>query len=178
MHKILGSLCFFPIVSVLWSFALGRLSDPDASLWALPYLVLLTLGWLALRLRSTSNCLTWLVIQLVAGFFFALPAGRMRSTRAQGQLTGCKSNLKNLATALEMFSQDHQGLYPSELGALVPGYLKTLPNCPSARQDTYSLAYFQRDERFTLRCSGEHHRKTGTPSDYPRYSSSLGLIER
>ena len=34
--------------------------------------------------------------------------------RSQGQLTACKSNLKNIATALEMYSTDNSGQYPTQ----------------------------------------------------------------
>ena len=55
--------------------------------------------------------------------------------RAQGQLTACKSNLKNIGTAMEMFSADHNGRYPTTkqdiLGtAANPGYMKVIPTCP------------------------------------------------
>ncbi|CAN0409467.1 unnamed protein product, partial [Phaeothamnion confervicola] len=53
----------------------------------------------------------------------------------------CKSNLKNLATALEFYSTDNAGRYPNSISKIVPGYLKTLPLCPSAGTDSYSGSY-------------------------------------
>ncbi|CAN0391541.1 unnamed protein product, partial [Phaeothamnion confervicola] len=59
-------------------------------------------------------------------------------THCGGQLTGCKSNLKNLATSLEMYSTDNAGHYPrSSLNLLTPNYLKVIPQCPTAQRDTY-----------------------------------------
>lgn len=95
-------------------------------------------------------------------------------------MTSCKSNLKNTATALEMYSSDNTGLYPSGLGLLTPNYLKVVPNCPSAQQDTYSGKYqsVADPDAFTLYCAGTNHSKANTPADYPQYSSFQGLIER
>ncbi len=61
--------------------------------------------------------------------------------RNSGQLTACKSNLKNFGTALEMYAYDHAGRYPSSATQLTPNYLKTLPKCPTAGRDTYSSTY-------------------------------------
>ncbi len=51
--------------------------------------------------------------------------------RDRGLLKSCQSNLKNLATALEMYSTDNVGRYPEELALLTPRYLKLIPACPS-----------------------------------------------
>lgn len=178
MHRILGAFCFLPIIVVSWSWLLSRLASLDEVGGAIPYLSLLTVAWLALRLRSTEKCLSWLVVQLVVAFLFSIPAGRVSSSRKYGQLTACKSNLKNLATALEIYSDDHQGALPAELGQLVPAYLKVIPNCPGVQADTYSLTYFRRGEHFTLGCDGANHLRANSPAGYPRYTSREGLIER
>lgn len=98
--------------------------------------------------------------------------------RAQGQLTSCKSNLKNQATALEMYSTDHEGTYPAGLAELTPNYLKVIPNCPAAKRPTYSYQVHAEPSAFTLFCQGSHHQKANTPADYPQYSSLQGLVER
>lgn len=97
-----------------------------------------------------------------------------------GPSTACKSNLKNTATALEMYSTDNQGLYPRSLGQLTPNYLKIIPNCPTAQRDTYSESYrvATGPDAFTLYCSGFNHSAANTPVNYPQYSSFEGLIER
>ena len=58
--------------------------------------------------------------------------------RGQGQLTACKSNLKNIGTGLEMYSTDWSGRYPEDIDAITPDYLVRIPECPSAGTDTYS----------------------------------------
>jgi len=111
----------------------------------------------------------------------------------------CQSNCKNIGTALEMYSIDNHGYYPSALSYLTPDYLKVIPTCPSVTKDTYSPTYHShnnaksREYRFTFFCGGDNHswytayflgifpvkkkypRGTYKP-DYPRYNSTDGLI--
>lgn len=100
--------------------------------------------------------------------------------KGQGQLTACKSNQKNIGTAMEMYSTDYKGLYPTSMGKLTPNYLRTLPECPAAGKDTYSnsLKVTTQPDTFSFYCEGHHHAGSGVPADKPAYSSQEGLIER
>lgn len=120
-----------------------------------------------------------IVIAIIA-ILAAILVPNFIKARAQGQLTSCKSNLKNTATALEMYSTDNTGLYPAGLGGLTPNYLKIIPNCPSTQADQYTGAYTAatNPDAFTLFCQGTNHSAANTPTDYPQYSSYSGLIER
>lgn len=98
--------------------------------------------------------------------------------RMQGRLTACKSNLKNLATGLEMWASDHAGRYPAALDLLLVGnYLKSLPTCPAAGRNTYSPTYRRKGKGFELSCGGCHHHDAGLDQpDYPRWDSDQGLL--
>lgn len=99
--------------------------------------------------------------------------------RGQGQMTACKSNLKNIGTGLEMWSTDYSGEYPETLDQLTPNYLRAIPTCPAAGEDTYSAGYSRSKEKYyEFYCGGHHHRALGVPGDYPRYNGLSGLIER
>lgn len=108
--------------------------------------------------------------------------GRSDWSLAERQLHDCKSNVKNLATGLEMYSADNHGLYPESLASLTPTYLKIIPQCPSAQGDSYSATYRHHnaspaaENTYTVNCQGEHHLEAGYPIDYPVYSSTQGLI--
>lgn len=104
----------------------------------------------------------------------------MRPRSRGGSLTACKSHLKNVGTALEMYSTDNGGLYPPSLAALTPNYLKTVPTCPSAGSDTYSPTFRRArgPDVYTFVCAGQNHTGAGVTGDYPQYSSVQGLIER
>jgi hypothetical protein len=139
----------------------------------------------------------WTSIFCVSTFvyFGVFSGGRLVRTKDQGRLTACKSNLKNIGTAMEMYAMDNQGQCPDRLEALAPSYLKSLPECPSAHQQTYTPSYqFKRkvtgpkshsekvptgltSDDYTVYCQGDHHAQVGMPADYPLYSSLSGLIE-
>jgi hypothetical protein len=95
--------------------------------------------------------------------------------RAYNQWIACKSNLKNLATALEMYGTDNQGHYPAQAGRIVPRYLRQIPTCPAAGADSYTASYqvSMSPDTFSLACSGLHHSPDGAPS----YHAEEGLIE-
>lgn len=122
----------------------------------------------------------------VAGLFclFLLNPRGIRG-RAQGQLTACKSNCKNIATALEMYASDNKGAYPTSLSRLTQGnYLRVLPSCPVAGSDTYSPSYqmHARPDLFSFCCQGNNHNKaySGFPEphdNFPQYFSEQGLID-
>ncbi|MBS2036510.1 hypothetical protein JST97_16075 [bacterium] len=101
-----------------------------------------------------------------------------------GQLTVCKSNCKNLATALEMYASDNGGRYPRQLEQLNNTiYLKTLPTCPSAGKITYTnYIVTQNPDSFSFACVGDNHAQAYSsfhkPSrNFPRYNAVDGLID-
>ena len=95
-------------------------------------------------------------------------------------------NLKNIGTALEMYSLDFEGKYPRNLNLLTPNYLKTIPACPEPE----SLGYFAEfglkaaintagfQDYYYLRCIGTGHKKVSIGRNYPAYDGVQGLIER
>ena len=118
----------------------------------------------------------------------SISAGRLAASEAilareKGYLAACESNLKNIGTALEMWSADHKGQFPHNLSDLTEGenggYLPELPVCPAAGQDTYSVSYKRSPDgkRFTIYCSGENHIIADILKDKPAFDSEKGLIE-
>ncbi len=85
----------------------------------------------------------------------------------------CIENLKNIGTALEMYSSDNHGKYPSNPLLLVPGYLKTIPHCPSSGAGDYQFRLSPAN--FTVTCVSASHRLDNAPVSPPRYSSEKGL---
>lgn len=75
-----------------------------------------------------------------------IPACQRETARRQE--TQCKTNMKNIGTAMEMYSTDFAGRYPrpdhpsryvgtASLRELTPNYLKTIPSCPAG--DAYRI---------------------------------------
>jgi hypothetical protein len=124
----------------------------------------------------------------------ALPAvilvPNFRRARGGGHLTACKSNLKNIGTAMEMYSTDWSGKYPvgggSTMTLLTPKYLKVIPECPAAGTSTYRAAFGTDggynspnfDDYYFIQCSGSNHTVVSVPPGYPQYDGISGLIER
>ena len=105
--------------------------------------------------------------------------------RARGQLTACKSNLKNIGTALEMYSTDFSGKYPSSMQQLTPNYLKTLPTCSSSGEMSYVAEFglkapYNRgyEEYYFVECHGENHTSVSVTGNFPAYNAIQGLMER
>lgn len=123
--------------------------------------------WVLYRLQVFTFCLAaWLAQQPVLA-------------RSEGQATACKSNLKNIGTALEMWAADHGGAYPDSLQALVPEYLRVIPECPVSHADTYSDTYriSKRKTVFGVCCAGDGHVKSGYLPNHPAYNSIQGIVE-
>ena len=131
--------------------------------------------------RELPSLSSLVVLNLLALFLATLfqPGCRLGGCRLGGRFSGCKSNLLNLATSLEMYSTDNAGHYPHSLSQLTPKYLKTLPHCPSASQANYGFEVAQEPGAYTLFCRGCFHHAEGidTPN-YPRFSSHTGLVLR
>ena len=131
---------------------------------------------------------TLFVIALIASFLVlcAVVVPNFRRARAGGRITACKSNLKNIGTACEMYSSDNAGKYPARMELLLPNYLKTLPECPATGTTTYKLetglnvgyntAGFE--DYYFISCHGDNHEAISLPPNYPQYDGIQGLIER
>jgi hypothetical protein len=129
-----------------------------------------------------SFYLTLLVVALVVWTLSAMPL--MVPRHRSGTLTACKSNLKNLGTAMEMYSVDWSGRYPPTMELLTPNYLKTIPECPAASKVTYYLETGPEgrgntekfEDYYFFMCQGENHKSVDVPKDYPQYNGTEGLL--
>ncbi len=117
------------------------------------------------------------------GIYAASP-GLMRA-RAFGQFNQCQANCKNIGAALELYKDDNGGQYPNSLSRLTPDYIREIPTCSSAGNDTYSESYVSwtdpphsNNSRYTFYCYGTNHSALGVPMNFPRYTSSGDLESR
>ena len=100
-------------------------------------------------------CVSFVLLTLIA----LLIRREFLAQRSQGRLTACRSNLKNIGTACEMYSADFAGRYPPRIGLLTPKYLRTIPTCPEASRNTYSRSFesCSNPDAYTFYCAGENH---------------------
>jgi competence protein ComGC len=124
-----------------------------------------------------TSCLAWIIAAgLVLTLLGAILIPNFIKPSSQGALTNCKSNLKKMATELEMYANDNRGQYPAALSQIEsPTYLKELPTCPAAGKVTYVYSRSEKPEAFTVFCQGAHH-PTDSPN-FPQYTAERGLME-
>lgn len=93
-----------------------------------------------------------------------------------GKLSACRQNLQNVATALQVYANGHDGQFCQELKTLVPDHLKALPTCPAAGRDTFSPGYqLSKDgTTYTLLCRGRNHGPVGMQANEPWYVFGRG----
>ncbi len=97
----------------------------------------------------------------------------------------CRSNLKNIGTAIDMWAKDHPGTYPAQLSALTPDYLVEMPICPAAGKSSYRLLIgseapgkeSKSTDDYYVECSGENHANAGLGPGRPAYTSETGIID-
>ncbi len=138
--------------------ALGRPRSRRILGWLCRLCGVLALGWLLVHLAATT------LIQARANS--SVPVTRV-----------CQSQVRNIATGLEMWAEDHHGRYPSRLQQLVPDYLYRIPRCPAAGRDTYSPGYqvTSSPARFTVVCFGHNHAADDVFPNNPSYDSQTGV---
>ena len=138
--------------------------------------------WL-LTLAKAIGCAALCFFGLIVGLLLVNPRGGR--SRNGGQLTACKSNCKNIATALEMYASDNGGRYPPTLEPLLitGNYLKLIPTCPAAGKMTYTnYQCSQSPDCFSYACVGNNHGKAysgfdASAENYPRYQAEQGLLD-
>ena len=138
------------------------------------------------RRRGGFTLIELMIVIAIIAILAAILVPNFIRARAQGQLTACKSNLKNIGTAMEMYSTDWSGKYPTSAGlaGLAPNYLKTIPECPAAGSSTYTALFsaalntagFQ--DYYYICCNGGNHTAVSVSGNYPAYDGIQGLIER
>jgi serine/threonine protein kinase len=136
-----------------------------------------------------------LIVSTVIIIIMMVVVPRLYMARLDGRYTHCMSNLKNMGTALEMYSTDHGGLYPSSLTLLVPRYIDELPTCSLStcdehgemcfpepwwkkpRTPSYSYEVNSWCDNYTISCIAGVHEISCSGPGFPRYNADIGLLD-
>ena len=135
-----------------------------------------------------------IIVVAVIAILASIIIPKMSGARDKAKLAGCKTNMKHISIAFELYANDNQGCYqPSDYAtldsshSLVAGnYLKRTPMCPGAgSQETYS--YYVNSQEATLpahrwyliycRATPSRHAALGLDANRPAYHSAKGIIE-
>jgi prepilin-type N-terminal cleavage/methylation domain-containing protein len=134
------------------------------------------------RNKKGFTLIELMIVIAIIAILAAILVPNFLKARAQGQLAACESNLKNMATSLEMYATDNYGGYCTQIGILTTtgsgggAYMKSIPTCPSAHGTAYSYTYGVNPDNFTANCTGTNHTSAGIPNaGYPQYSPGQGL---
>lgn len=132
------------------------------------------------RRKGGFTLIELMIVIAIIAILAAILVPNFIRARAQGQFTACKSNLKNIGTALEMYSTDAGGRFPTNIIRLTPNYLKTIPTCASSGTRSYTSGYTaaSNPDAYTVVCAGTNHKAVDASANYPQYNSVRGLIEK
>jgi hypothetical protein len=94
----------------------------------------------------------------------------------KNRLTECKTNLRDLGTAMEMYSTDWNGHYPTDLEKLKPKYMAEIPVCPNS-DGGYQVKLGPNapgnepnfEDYFYIFCEGLNHEEAGVGKDQPAF---------
>jgi prepilin-type N-terminal cleavage/methylation domain-containing protein len=128
--------------------------------------------------RKGFTLIELMIVIAIIAILAAILVPNFVKARAQGQLTSCKSNLKNIGTACEMYSADFNGRYPGDFTGLTSGsYMRVIPRCPLTAGEDYNYESQENPDWYGLSCDNGDHTQAGlTGKGYPQYDSSAGLI--
>ena len=127
--------------------------------------------------RKGFTLIELMIVIAIIAILAAILVPNFVKARAQGQLTACKSNLKNIGTACEMYASDHNGRYVNATGDLqTKGYMKVVPTCP-LDGSTYTYACTANPDYYYLVCTTGNHKEAGMKDvGYPQFDSVIGLV--
>lgn len=134
--------------------------------------------------RKGFTLIELMIVIAIIAILAAILVPNFIRARAQGQVTSCKANLKNIGTACEMYATDNGGRYPGSLTKLaeenngIQAYMKTIPKCPSAGTSAvYKYSATMNPDQYLVYCSGSNHTAAGCSANLPAFTATVGLLE-
>jgi len=158
-----------------------------------------------MRKRKGFTLIELMIVIAIIAILAAVLVPNFMRAREASRLTACKSNLKNISTSVETYSNDYNGMYPGSGGGIVVvdntatanspaftlynNYIGKVLRCPS-RSASYGYILANTGDIYAIICpavaagwggapagNNSRHRK-GNASGGPVLHSSQGIIEQ
>lgn len=122
-----------------------------------------------------------MIVISILGILAVILLPVMMRARLKSYHTACIQNERNLATALQMYANENNDLYPDNLAELVKAdgtasFIQHIDSCPS-NNASYTLGYTVSSDKteYTLSCPGIHETQLpGLVQDnYPQVVSGV-----
>ncbi len=145
------------------------------------------------RNRKGFTLIELMIVIAIIAILAAILVPNFMKARAQGQVTSCKSNVKNIGTACEMYSTDNNGRYPVATSWSAdlctnanPVYLKVIPACPASgtapptttnvNNGDYSYVATSNPDYYGVYCAKANHKAADVQTGFPQFDSVIGLM--
>jgi len=129
------------------------------------------------KYKKGFTLLEIMIVVSIIAILVAIIIPRIKKMEGRAKMVSCISNLKNIATAVNIYSNETMGQFPVSLTSIFPDFIGKIPECPAALKDTYTAGYTTNDEYndFTVCCYGKYHAICGLDSNQPFYSAVNGI---
>lgn len=134
-----------------------------------------------MKKRKGFTLIELMIVVAIIAILAAILIPNFLRARAQAQLSGCEGNLKNIATALEMYATDNGGAYPANItdNLFVGIYTRVIPTCPTGSVYTYNTASpYDNYSVFCTSTTSTHQQVLGLLQNRPQYDPISGLTVR
>ena len=121
-----------------------------------------------------------MVVMALIALLAAILIPNFNRARAKSQLEACRTNLKSIAQALEIYASENSAHYPPNILVLTPNFLKAFPECPAVSAPTYIGSYSSAREPdiFTIYCQSAAHTPYNISPNYPQWHSISGVADK